>query len=396
LTATSAIIPASGLGRRLSDSLTGKAFVDLAGRPLISYTIATFQHHPDIDDIVIVAREVDVKAIEDLVKREGFSKVHAIVVGGEQRQDSVRNGLRAVSISSDVIAIHDGARPLVDEAIISRCIDGARQAGAVIAAVPVIDTIKSSPDGKVVHDTPDRRNLYAVQTPQAFNAALIRSAHERAHAEGFVGTDDASLVERLGAPVGLVMGSYRNVKVTTPSDIKFAEAMIVQEREKSGESRRGIRVGHGYDIHRFAPGRELYLGGVLFAGEEGLLGHSDADVLLHAVSDALLGAAGAGDIGKHFPDTDESYRGAKSTDLLRRVGEVISELGWRIVNVDVTLIAQRPKVAKRVPEMCERIAESLCISADQVSVKATTAEGLGAIGEGLGIECHAVALLEGA
>lgn len=394
MTVTSAIIPASGLGKRLSDKLSGKAFLSLAGRPLISYTLSAFQNHPDIYDIVVVARQCDVQSFEVLVSSEGFSKVRAVVTGGDERQDSVRNGLDALDSRSEVVAIHDGARPLVDSGVISRCIEGARHTGAVIAAVPVIDTIKCSDDGLVVQDTPDRRKLYAVQTPQAFRTPLIKEAHSLALAEGVVGTDDASLVERLGIPVHLVMGSYGNVKVTTPSDIKFVEAMIMQERAAEHGMTQSVRVGHGYDIHRFAPGRELYLGGVHFEGEEGLLGHSDADVLLHAVSDALLGAAAQGDIGKHFPDTDQAYKGAKSTELLSHVGKILGELGWRIGNIDVTLIAQRPKISKRVPEMCENIAQCLGVSALQVSVKATTAEGLGAIGEGLGIECHAVALIE--
>lgn len=398
MTATYAIIPASGLGRRLGRG-TDKAFVEIGGRPLAAHTLAAFEACSAIDGIVLVVRRENIAWAQSLVSDYGFTKVTHITAGGDVRQDSVRNGLAQLPPECDIVAIHDAARPLIPCDVIVASIAAARQSGAAIVAVPVIDTIKCSPDGECVRDTLDRGQLFAVQTPQTFTRDVIESAYARAYEDGFVGTDDASLVERLGQPVRIVRGSYENIKVTTPSDISTAESILARRAEESMPSPEPLptslfpRIGHGYDIHRFAHGRRLFLGGVEFEGEEGLFGHSDADVLIHAVADALLGAAGAGDIGRHFPDTDQSYKDVRSTILLSRVGEVISELGWLVGNIDVTLIAEHPRVSKRVPEMCATIASALSIDPSQVSIKATTAEGLGAIGERLGIECHAVALL---
>ncbi len=387
---TSAVIPASGLGKRLGKG-QGKAFVSIAGRPLIAYTISAFQDCPAVDEIILVALADQIADLEALAKEYSFTKVTAVVPGGDVRQDSVLNGISAVSPTSAIIAVHDGARPFVTPAIIASSIDAARADGAAIVAVPVIDTIKTSLDGCTVDYTPEREKLYSVQTPQTFKRDIIECAYKRACVDGFVGTDDASLVERLGVPVRIVRGSYENIKVTTPIDIAIAEAIM--SSRKTAELQSTPRVGHGYDIHRFALGRKLFLGGVEFPGEEGLLGHSDADVLLHAVADAILGAASAGDIGRHFPDTDPAYKDANSLMLLARAGEVVGELGWQVGNVDVTLIAERPKIAKHAPVMQENIGRALGIDPACVGVKATTAEGLGPIGEGLGIECHAVALL---
>ena len=386
---TSALIPASGLGRRLN-SQSGKAFALIAGEPLISYTLRAFQDSPQVDEIVLVVRPDELSVTRDLVESRGFSKVKSITPGGEVRQDSVRNGLTEISADSDIVAIHDGARPLITRETIASTIEAARADGAAIAAVPVIDTIKSSLDGLFVNSTLDRETLYAVQTPQTFRRSIITEAYDRACADRFYGTDDACLVERLGVPVRIVRGSYENIKVTTPTDLRIAEALLAPSPHRLIAP--SLRIGHGYDVHRFAPGRTLFLGGVQFPGD-GLLGHSDADVLLHAVADAVLGAVGAGDIGRLFPDTDPAYKDARSTDLLAKVGEVVRKLGWTVGNVDVTLIAQKPKIADHVLAMRANIARALGLDPGQVSVKGKTAEGLGPIGESLGIECHAVALL---
>lgn len=390
MTATSAIIPASGRGRRLGNR-HDKAFVPVAGHPLIARTLAVFQECPAIDEIVLVVRRGRIRAAEALILERGFTKVKAVAPGGEARQDSVRNGLAKLSPDCEIVAIHDGARPLVTPEIITSSIEAARAEGAAIAAVPVVDTIKSSLDGRFVSSTLDRAGLYAVQTPQAFARDIIESAYERAYADHYFGTDDAALVERLGLPVRIVEGSYENIKVTTPMDVAVAEAIL--SRSEVGGRRSAIRVGHGYDSHRFGRGRKLFLGGVEFPGEEGLLGHSDADVILHAVADAVLGAVGAGDIGRLFPDTDPAYKDIRSTVLLAKVRETAAKLGWLVGNIDVTLIAERPRIGEHAAEMQANIAEALGVGPEQVSVKATTAEGLGPIGEGLGIECHAVALL---
>ena len=390
MTATSAIIPASGQGRRLGSG-SDKAFVTIAGEPLVAHTLATFQECPEVDEIILVTRAGQVCRAEKLVRERGFTKVKAVTAGGKARQDSVRNGLAKLSPGCEIVAIHDGARPLVTREIIAASIEAARSDGAAIAAVPVIDTIKSSLDGRYITSTLEREKLFAVQTPQTFARKIIESAYERAYADSYFGTDDASLVERLGLPVRIVESSYENIKITTPTDFAVAETLLAKLQIPNPKSQ--IRVGHGYDIHRFAPGRKLFLGGIEFPGEDGLLGHSDADVVLHAVADAVLGAVGAGDIGRLFPDTDSAYKDIRSTILLAKVAEVAAKLGWRIENVDMTLIAERPRIADRSTAMREAIAKALGINPAQVSVKASSAEGLGPIGEGLAAECHAVALL---
>jgi 2-C-methyl-D-erythritol 4-phosphate cytidylyltransferase/2-C-methyl-D-erythritol 2,4-cyclodiphosphate synthase len=362
----------------------------IAGEPLISYTLRAFQDSPQVDEIVLVVRPDELSVTRDLVESRGFSKVKSITPGGEVRQDSVRNGLAEVSADSGIVAIHDGARPLITRETIASTIEAADTDGAAIAAVPVIDTIKSSLDGLFVNSTLDRQTLYAVQTPQTFQRGIIMEAYDRAYADCYYGTDDACLVERLGIPVRIVQGSYENIKVTTPTDLRIAESLLSPSPHPPIPP--SLRIGHGYDVHRFAAGRKLFLGGMEFPGD-GLLGHSDADVLLHAVADAVLGAAGAGDIGRLFPDTDPAYKDARSMDLLAKVGEVVRKLGWTVGNVDVTLIAQKPKIADHILAMQANIARTLGIDPGRVSVKGKTAEGLGPIGESLGIECHAVALL---
>jgi 2-C-methyl-D-erythritol 4-phosphate cytidylyltransferase/2-C-methyl-D-erythritol 2,4-cyclodiphosphate synthase len=394
LTATSAIIPASGLGKRLGRG-TGKAFVPLLGRPLVVFTLSPFEISPAVNEIILVAGEQDIPQARQIIRDYDFRKVGDIVPGGPERQDSVRNGLRAVSPGMEIIAIHDGARPTVTPRIIEDSIRAAQKTGAAIAAMPVIDTIKASDGGRIVESTLDRSRLYSVQTPQTFKREVIEAAYERAYSDGFYGTDDACLVERMGLPVTLVEGSYENIKVTTPTDLIIVEAILSQQDMQYAvrDTKSPPRVGYGYDVHRFAPGRRLFLGGVEFEGEEGLLGHSDADVLLHAVMDAVLGAAGLGDIGTLFPDTDPKYKDIRSTQLLAEVGNLITEKGWKVGNVDVTLLAERPRIASRVPEMCEIIAQGLRIGPNQVSTKASTSEGLGFVGRGEGIACHAVILL---
>ncbi len=313
------------------------------------------------------------------VGRFGFGKVRKIVSGGLRRQDSVRNGLREVT--RDIVAIHDAARPMVTPEIVEESIREAAASGASAAAVPVIDTIKSASPDRIITGTVDRSNLYAVQTPQTFRTDLIRRAFERAYADGIYATDDAALVERLTEKVTIVPGSYENIKITTPSD-----EQIASRRLGGGETRTGI----GFDVHRLVEGRKLILGGVQIEYEKGLLGHSDADVMLHAIADACLGAIAAGDIGKHFPDSDPQYKGISSLKLLGHVGKLLSDAGWRVINVDVVLACEAPKIAKFTPVMAQRIAECLSIEASRVSIKGATTEGLGFTGRGEGISCWAI------
>ena len=236
----------------------------------------------------------------------------------------------------------------------------------------------------MVENTPDRSTLYAVQTPQCFDrAAYLAALDELDEASARLVTDDCSLFELTGRPVELVQGDYANIKITTREDLP---------RTENGGKK--MRIGHGYDVHRLVEGRKLIMGGVTIPYEKGLLGHSDADVLLHAVSDALLGAAALGDIGKHFPDTDPRYEGADSLMLLREVGRLLDETGYTVGNIDATVLCQAPKLAPHIPAMRQNIANALGLALDDVSVKATTEEHLGFTGEGLGIAAHAVALIE--
>ncbi|MDO8683025.1 MAG: 2-C-methyl-D-erythritol 4-phosphate cytidylyltransferase [Armatimonadota bacterium] len=383
MTGTSAVIPAAGKGKRLGKGFN-KAFAEVAGKPLVAHTLSVFQASDVIDDIILVCGSEDVAACESLISRFGFDKVTAVVEGGEHRQESVYNGLLRVKPEAEIIVIHDGARPFVTEKIITESVSAARLYGAAIAAVPIIDTIKSADDERFVGATIPREQLYAIQTPQTFRGEIILSAHEKALAEGFQATDDAALVERLGGKVKIVPGSADNIKITEPRDLDFAGA-------KLGGGAPIIRCGFGYDIHRFGPNRRLVLGGVEFPNEEGLEGHSDADVLLHAVCDALLGAASAGDIGRIFPDTDPQYKGISSMRLLSHVGAILAAEDWKIINLDVTLVAQKPRIAAFVEEMRKNISSALQLRKGQISIKATTAEGLGSIGRAEGIACYAVA-----
>ena len=306
-----------------------------------------------------------------------------VVGGGATRADSVCNGLRAAK--GQLVAIHDAARPFVSEQVITDALAEAEAMGAAAPAVAVKDTIKIANDGAVVQ-TPDRAALFAVQTPQCFCRNLYWKALEAVQGEKVhLVTDDCSLFELAGLPVHLTQGDYANLKITTKEDLPAAA-------QNKGENT--MRIGHGYDVHRLVEDRKLILGGVEVPFEKGLLGHSDADVLAHAVMDAVLGAAALGDIGKHFPDTDPAYAGADSLQLAQHVARIMREKGWKIVNIDSTLLCQKPKLAPYIPAMRENLAAAFGMPVDAVSVKATTEEHLGFTGEGLGIAAHAVALIE--
>lgn len=387
MSGTSAIIPAAGRGERFGRG-SNKVFAVAAGKPILAHTLGAFERCRLINKIVLVVAEHEIDEARRIAESCDISKLKAVVAGGSHRQDSVEHGLAAVDNSSDVVAVHDGARPLVGLEIIEATITAARKHGAAVAAMPVIETIKSATPDEFVEATIDRMKLWGIQTPQTFDRKLLLHAFQSAREDGFYATDDAALVERLGHPVKLVRGSYDNIKVTTPEDLDFVEARI------GGRVTKDIRTGFGYDIHRFAPGRKLWLGGIEFPGEEGLEGHSDADVILHAIADALLGAVAIGDIGRHFPNTDPQYSGISSILLLKKTSEIIAQAGWVTINVDATLVAERPRIAARVPEMQQRIAEALGIEPGRVGIKATTAEKLGDIGAGAGAACYAVATVE--
>lgn len=419
-----AVIVAAGSARRMGG--INKQYAELAGMPVIARSVAAFDNDPFVDEIVIVARsgEED-RCRRDIVEKYGFRRVSAVVPGGAERQDSVRAALGVVfggaagreagSCGSEVsdggggrndgsdvglVLVHDGARPLVPRTVIDAVIDGCAAHGAAIPAVSVKDTIKQihlSDNGAVVSFTPERSLLRAVQTPQGFDAALLMRAYDACAPDTAV-TDDASLVEALGAPVYIVDGDEMNIKITTPYDLGRAEQLLNESsaddpgiNDPVAAAARVPHTGMGYDVHAFAENRKLILGGVNIPHDRGLLGHSDADVLIHAVMDALLGAAALGDIGKHFPDTDLRYKGISSLLLLGHVSELLSSHGWTIVNIDVTVIAQRPKIAPHIPQMKKIMAEVLKISESQINIKGTTTERLGFTGREEGIASQAVA-----
>ena len=390
-----AVIVAAGRGSRMGLD-RNKVLYPLCGEPIVVRTARAFVDCGLFDGgVVVVTGECDMDEMREMFDRAGVS-VRAVVLGGADRQESVYCGIRACDENADIIAIHDGARPLVTRDVIARTIDSAKEHGSGVAAVMLKDTIKRVDEQGCVIDTPIRDTLRAVQTPQTFDAKLIRAAHEQfkhGNEDGLRATDDAMLAEWMGHTVHLTDGDVENIKLTTPEDMLLAGEVLVRRGEAKKEGAT-MRIGHGYDVHRLVEGRKLILCGVEIPHTVGLLGHSDADVAYHALTDALLGAAAMGDIGRHFPDTDPAYKGADSGKLLDHVMELIWAKGYVVGNVDVTIIAQKPKLKDYIETMRENIAVHLKVDLDCVNVKATTTEKLGFEGEMLGISTHAVACIE--
>lgn len=381
----SAVLVAAGSSTRMGFD---KLSFDLGGETVLHRSIRAFDQCPQIGEIVLVAGKNRAFVEQQAV---GCTKPVQIVAGGATRAESAKNGVLAAH--GELVAVHDAARPFVSPAVIAAVLEAAARCGAAAPAVPVKDTIKQAvpgggktmPEACLVHSTPDRSTLYAVQTPQCFDRAQYLAALQELDAEkARLVTDDCSLFELTGRPVQLTQGDYANLKITTREDLP---------RPAEKEETR-MRIGHGYDVHRLVEGRKLILGGVEIPFEKGLLGHSDADVLAHAVMDAVLGAAALGDIGQHFPDNDPAYAGADSLELARHVARILSEHGYRVENIDATILCQRPKLAPHIPAMRANLAAAFGLPVDAVSVKATTEEHLGFTGEGLGIAAHAVALIE--
>ena len=365
------IIGAAGSGKRMGAPVP-KQFLKINGKTILEETVQKFKDSSIVDDITVVTSAEYVSLCEKLFCGGGV----CVVAGGKERQDSIGNALdslkeRGVS-DYDIVLVHDGVRPYCSQELIQRVAKDAAEKGAVIAAVPPKDTIRHISEG-----TLDRSKLYNVQTPQGFTASILQEAYGKAKEDGFYGTDDAGLVERIGISVSITEGESTNIKITTPEDLKMEN-----------------RIGTGFDVHRLTEGRKLILGGVDIPFEKGLDGHSDADVLVHALMDALLGACAMGDIGKLFPDTDDSFKGISSLKLLKKVREVLTERGFTLVNCDMTLICQRPKLAPYIDQMRQNIADVLETDVNRVSIKATTTEKLGFAGRGEGICCEAVALLQ--
>jgi len=371
-----AVIVGGGSSSRMKG--TDKLMLEIGGMSVFERSVAAFCASPDIDAVVAVAREDLVGTVAQWSER--YPKLIAVTAGGASRCLSARAGLEASPEGTEYIAVHDAARPFVSQETISRTVRAAAEYGAAAPSLPVTDTVKVTDDSGFSLETPDRSRLRAVTTPQIFRADIYRELIYSTD-ESF---DDCQLFESHGYPVMLVEDERTNFKITTPDDIRRAKMQL-------GDS--DIRIGHGYDVHRLTEGRKLIIGGQEIPYEKGLLGHSDADVLLHAVCDAVLGAAALRDIGYHFPDTDPRFEGADSRVLLRECVRLAAEKGFRVSSVDATVLAQRPKLAGYIPGMIRNIAEDTGLPESSVNVKATTEEGLGFTGSGEGIAAHAVALI---
>jgi 2-C-methyl-D-erythritol 4-phosphate cytidylyltransferase/2-C-methyl-D-erythritol 2,4-cyclodiphosphate synthase len=386
----SAIIAAGGRGRRFGGTVP-KQLISVDGQSILERSVQAFLSHPEIDELVVaLPSEVVNDPPPYLVATE---KTVRIVSGGDRRQDSVMNAFRAVSDRSDVIVIHDAARPFASADLISRTIAAAVESGVALAALVASDTVKrggsDERDQSIVFETLPRESIFLAQTPQAFRRTILREALAFSDS-GVDVTDEATLAERAGYPVRLVPGESTNIKITNPEDLTVAHSIA---RSTGSKPARTGRVGTGYDLHRLVAGRPLVLGGVVIPSEKGALGHSDADVVCHSVTDAILGALALGDIGRHFPDTDPQWKDGSSLDLLARAVALVTEHGYEVGNVDVTVILESPKIKNHVDAMRIAVAAALGIDAARVSIKGKTNEGVDAVGRGEAIAAHAIAML---
>jgi 2-C-methyl-D-erythritol 4-phosphate cytidylyltransferase/2-C-methyl-D-erythritol 2,4-cyclodiphosphate synthase len=382
----SAIIAAGGRGARFGADRP-KQLLGLAGQPILQRSVAAFVRSNLVQDIVVALPD-DIAAAPPAYLVGGDVRVQ-IVPGGARRQDSVANAFARVADRADIVVIHDAARPLVSDDLIRRTIEAAAESGAAIAAVRAHDTVKQVDAAGLITATLPREEIYLAQTPQAFRAGVLRDALA-VGTQGVAATDEAMLAERAGHRVRVVEGEPGNLKITTPDDLEMAEWLLAPPAGVAG-----LRIGNGYDLHRLVAGRPLILGGVTIPFDKGLQGHSDADAVCHAITDAILGAAGAGDIGRHFPDSDPAWKGANSIALLAAAGAIVREARYAIVNIDVVVIAQRPTLLPHAGAMRANVGRALQIDASQVSVKGKTNEGVDSMGAGDSIAVHAVALLMG-
>jgi 2-C-methyl-D-erythritol 4-phosphate cytidylyltransferase/2-C-methyl-D-erythritol 2,4-cyclodiphosphate synthase len=375
-----AIIVAAGRGDRMGAGLP-KQLLDVGGRSLLQWSVAVFDAHVRVAQLVLVL-PADLVADAGSLVGPVATPIRA-VAGGARRQDSVANGLAALPADVDVVLVHDAARPFADAAILDRVIEATERVGAAVPAVPARDTVKRiDPSRRVVAETIPRDEIWLAQTPQGFRRAVLVEAVALGQS-GVDATDEAMLAEGAGHDVAVVEGDERNVKITTPGDLAAARAGLAA----------GPRVGTGYDLHRLVEGRRLVLAGVTLPFDRGPLGHSDGDVVCHALVDAMLGAAGAGDIGRHFPNTDPRWKDAPGLDLLARARAIVGDAGWTVSSADVTVILERPKLSPAVDDIRARLADVLGIRIGQVSVKGKTNEGVDAVGRGEAIAAHAVAVL---
>jgi 2-C-methyl-D-erythritol 4-phosphate cytidylyltransferase / 2-C-methyl-D-erythritol 2,4-cyclodiphosphate synthase len=388
----SAILAAGGRGTRLG-AATPKQLLTIGNRSILQRSFDTLDAHDDIHEIV-VALPADLTATPPPFLISTRKPVR-IVDGGVRRQDSVARAFARTAAKADVIVIHDAARPFASADLFTRVIAAAARGGAAIAALQAQDTVKEATTAAGIHvvaRTISRDSIYLAQTPQAFTRQVLADAILKANTLT-AATDEAALAERAGHPVRLVDGEAANIKITTEHDLRVSEALAGRDAPENGSVQPSMRVGTGYDLHRLEPGRKLIIGGVQIPHETGLIGHSDADVLCHAVTDAILGAAAMGDIGRHFPDTDPKWKGADSIELLKRAAEIVRAAGFSIVNVDAVVIAERPKIAPHIDAMRHKLADAMGVGTPAVSVKGKTNETVGALGRNEAIAVHAVAMV---
>lgn len=367
------IIAAAGKGTRVGGPVP-KQYLKIGGEPVLLKTLKAFESVDEVDHIFIVTNEQYIDHCKSIVEDNSIDKVDAVIKGGAERQDSVYNALQEINKvrpGTAYVLIHDGARPFVSEEVILNVIRATAENDAAVACVAMKNSVREITDG--ASRSVERSNYFSVQTPQGFRKSVLLEAYDKALREGYYGTDDASLVERAGYKVEIVDGDYQNIKITTKEDLPMEN-----------------RVGTGFDVHKFDVDRDLILGGVKIPHDKGLAGHSDADVLVHALMDALLGAAALGDIGRHFPDTDNQYRGISSLVLLAKVRELLAENFYCIGNVDMTVIAQKPKISPYIEEMRTNISEVLKLEKSRINIKGTTTEKLGFTGREEGIAAEAV------
>ena len=381
MTETLALVVAAGRGHRFGGSLP-KQYAPLAGQPVLRHALAAFARHPGIDGVQAVIHPGDRALYEQAAAGLGLPEP---VPGGAARQESVERGLAALAPRKPRrVLIHDGARPLVGAPVIDRVLKALEHAPGAIAALPVIDTLKRAGTEGTISETVPRAGLWRAQTPQGFHYGPILAAHEALRGREL--TDDAAVAEQAGLAVALVEGAPENIKVTTQEDLMQAERWLSAGTLET-------RVGQGFDVHRFGPGDHVTLCGIEVAHDAGLLGHSDADAGLHALTDAILGALGAGDIGQHFPPSDPQWRDADSGRFVEHAVGLVAARGGRVVHADITLICERPKVGPHREAMTARVAALLGVAPDRVSIKATTTEGLGLTGRREGLAAQAVATL---
>ncbi len=380
-----ALVVAAGRGHRAGDGAP-KQYRSILGRSVLRRAVEPFLAHPGVDTVRPVIHPDDRELFD--AATTGLDLLEP-VSGGASRRESVRLGLESLTeLDPGKVLIHDAARPFIDAGMITRVLEALEKSPGAIPALPVNDTLKRGTGGKIT-GTVDRAGLWRAQTPQGFRFDGILSAHRQAHSRvggapdgGVELTDDAAVAEKAGLAVALVPGSEENVKLTSEDDLQRAG-------DRLGAAT--VRTGFGFDVHRFGAGDHVMLGGVAIPFEAGLEGHSDADVALHALTDALLGAIGAGDIGAHFPPTQAEWKGAASDIFLRKAGDLVAGRGGGIANLDLTVICEKPRIGPHRAAMVARVAEILGLDESQVNVKATTTEGLGFTGRGEGIAAQAVA-----